>query len=67
MFAKMKEIADANGWVAYHLSTAMCQQHRLNVLKELQKKLEILQEALKKNGACTESYLHFYSDGRGWS
>jgi CRISPR-associated endonuclease/helicase Cas3 len=49
MFAKMKEIADANGWVAYHLSTAMCQQHRLNVLKELQNKLEILQEALKKN------------------
>jgi len=39
----------ANEWDIYHLSTAMCQTHRMDVLEELQNKLHTLQENLHKN------------------
>lgn len=35
--------SDAEGWDVYHLSTAMCQQHRLEVMDQLESKLAVIQ------------------------
>lgn len=48
LFERMQEQADWGGWDLYHLSTAMCQQHRLTVLKEIQEKLTDLQINVQK-------------------
>lgn len=41
---KLQSKADDEAWSIYHLSTAMCQKHRLNVLNSLQKDLKLAQE-----------------------
>jgi CRISPR-associated endonuclease/helicase Cas3 len=43
LFQKMQSIAQDNQWKIYHLSTSMCQQHRMDVLKTIEKQLKILQ------------------------
>lgn len=47
LFEQMAEIAEAEDWYICHLSTAMCQNHRVEVLEKLQNKLAVLQENLK--------------------
>ncbi len=42
LYEGIQEIAEDN-WQVYHLSTSMCQAHRVNTLKEIQKGLTILQ------------------------
>lgn len=49
LFERMAEIAEEEDWYICHLSTAMCQKHRVEVLKELQTKLEVLQKDVKNN------------------
>jgi CRISPR-associated endonuclease/helicase Cas3 len=39
LFLRMQRIAEENGWLIYHLSTAMCQRHRMTVLDEVQTNL----------------------------
>lgn len=47
LFIRLKECG-GNGWDIYHLSTAMCQKHRMNVLGEIQDKLTVLQRCIKE-------------------
>ncbi|MCI7181696.1 MAG: CRISPR-associated helicase Cas3' [Lachnospiraceae bacterium] len=49
LFGRMAEISEAEDWYICHLSTAMCQKHRVEVLEELQNKLTALQDNLKKH------------------
>ncbi len=49
LFKQMTKISEAEGWYICHLSTAMCQNHRVKVLEELQSKLVALQDNLKKD------------------
>lgn len=49
LFERMAEIAEAEDWYICHLSTAMCQNHRVEVLDKLQNKLEVLQDNVKNN------------------
>ena len=49
LFEHMSEIAEAEDWYICHLSTAMCQKHRVEVLDKLQNKLEVLQDNIKNN------------------
>lgn len=49
LFEQMAEIAEAEDWYICHLSTAMCQKHRVEVLDKLQNKLEVLQDNIKNN------------------
>jgi CRISPR-associated endonuclease/helicase Cas3 len=44
LFSGIQQIAEENDWLVFHLSTAMCQKHRLDVLKELQEKLKLIQQ-----------------------
>ncbi len=46
LYEKLQE--QAEGWDIYHLSTAMCQKHRMEVLKELKEKLAVLQKAAQE-------------------
>lgn len=46
MYEKMEVVAESEGWYICHLSTSMCQKHRMYVLEELQEKLFKLQEGL---------------------
>ena len=47
LYEKMKKQAEDLDCDVIHLSTAMCQEHRLDVLAELLKKLAVLQERLR--------------------
>ena len=49
LFKEMIGIAEVENWYICHLSTAMCQNHRVEVLEELQRKLVNLQEGLKND------------------
>lgn len=49
LFERMKEQAERQGWDVYHLSTAMCQEHRMEVLEKIQNKLIVLQEEIREN------------------
>jgi CRISPR-associated endonuclease/helicase Cas3 len=40
----MQEIAEERDWRLFHLSTGMCQKHRLDVLEDLQEKLKLVQK-----------------------
>lgn len=42
---ELQSIADDEAWSVYHLSTAMCQKHRLDTLNGLQEDLKLIQEA----------------------
>jgi CRISPR-associated endonuclease/helicase Cas3 len=44
LFLKMQEIAEERDWRLFHLSTGMCQKHRLDVLEDLQEKLKLVQK-----------------------
>ena len=48
LFERIKEQAGQEGWDVYHLSTSMCQKHRLDVLEKIQEKLIVLQEGVRK-------------------
>ena len=48
-YEKVKESDYEQEWDAYHLSNAMCQQHREDVLKEILEKLEKLQEGVRQH------------------
>lgn len=48
LYMEMKEIADREKWGNFHLSTAMCQRHRLDKLSELQDGLFQIQAEFKK-------------------
>lgn len=47
LFEKLQAQADDRGWDIFHLSTSMCQSHRMNTMEELQKKLSFLQKNLQ--------------------
>lgn len=49
LFEKMAKIAEQEGWYICHLSTAMCQSHRVDVLKDLQGNLSSLQNNLREH------------------
>lgn len=49
LYEKMQVLAGAEGWRLYHLSTAMCQKHRMEVLEELQERLVSLQEDVRRH------------------
>lgn len=49
LFEQMEEIAEEKDWYICHLSTAMCQSHRVEVLEELQNQLAVLQDHVNKN------------------
>ncbi len=51
LFKRMKEQAEGQEWDVYHLSTAMCQKHRVQVLGEIQEKLIALQDKIRKGSA----------------
>ena len=44
MFERLQEQSESQGWSICHLSTAMCQKHRLDILQELKEKLSMLQK-----------------------
>lgn len=48
LYQKMKEVDGQDEWELYHLSTAMCQKHRTEVLEEIQGKLSALQCAIRE-------------------
>ena len=59
LFEKLKERSEDLDWDIYHLSTAMCQEHRWNVIEEMKESLRKVQhsamdgeETLKGDGAC---------------
>lgn len=54
LFKQMSEISEAEDWYICHLSTAMCQNHRVEVLEELQNKLAALQDNLKNDRKTTK-------------
>lgn len=56
LFKQMEEISEAEDWYLCHLSTAMCQNHRVEVLEKLQNKLAALQYNFK-NGQKTKKVL----------
>lgn len=47
LYEKMQDLTQAESWYLCHLSTAMCQKHRMEVLDELQERLVSLQEDLR--------------------
>lgn len=49
LFEEVEENSKEKGWKMFHLSTAMCQKHRMDVLEVLQKELVLLQSKDKKN------------------
>lgn len=49
LYQKMRNLAESKDWHLYHLSTAMCQKHRMEVLEELQKRLASLQEDMRNH------------------
>lgn len=49
LFERLKADTGAAGWYLCHLSTAMCQRHRMDVLDKLQKKLAILQDNVRNH------------------
>lgn len=48
LYKKMQEQADIEGWDIFHLSTGMCQEHRMRILKEVQEKLAKLQDDMRQ-------------------
>lgn len=49
LFEEVEENAKGKDLKMFHLSTAMCQKHRMDVLEEVQKELELIQVKDKKN------------------
>ncbi len=49
LFQKLQEEAEIQGWKIFHLSTAMCQDHRQNVLRQLRESLHAVQQSISKN------------------
>jgi CRISPR-associated endonuclease/helicase Cas3 len=49
LYEKLCKSAEKEQWYVCHLSTAMCQAHRLDVLSALQEKLRVLQSGLNRN------------------
>ncbi len=47
LYEKLRDRAAWQEWDMYHLSTAMCQEHRKYVMAELREKLSILQQGLR--------------------
>lgn len=48
LYRRMKRRADCQGWAIFHLSTAMCQQNRMDVLDDIQEQLGAVQAGLRK-------------------
>ncbi len=44
LFAKLRTQGAEQGWDTYHLSTAMCQKHRMERMDEIQKRLRQIQQ-----------------------
>jgi CRISPR-associated endonuclease/helicase Cas3 len=49
LFTSMQTIAKENNWIIMHLSTAMCQKHRLDILEQLQEKLSLIQKETEQS------------------
>lgn len=54
LYLKMQRIAEAQGWKIFHLSTSMCQRHRLDTLDSIQRELKALQAGLKEHKEVTK-------------
>lgn len=52
LFERMQEQTESKEWDVFHLSTSMCQMHRMDTMGELQRKLSILQENVKNKVTC---------------
>ena len=52
LFERMK----GQAWDVYHLSTDMCQRHRMDVLEKIQEKLTVLQDGVRKK-ACVRKLI----------
>lgn len=50
LFENLQEHAALQGWDMFHLSTSMCQKHRMEVLETLREKLSHLQKTNKSRG-----------------
>lgn len=57
LFKRMKESAETGHWKIYHLSTAMCKSHRMDVLEKLQSELLELQKSVRTRTNKTEKIL----------
>lgn len=49
LFQKLQEQAGYQGWEIFHLSTAMCQEHRSDILERLKKSLLEIQKNYSEN------------------
>lgn len=43
LYGKLREEGKENGWDTYHLSTSMCQRHRMDRMNDLQEELALIQ------------------------
>ncbi len=48
LYEKMQQIADIQDWDLHHLSTAMCQRHRRDELKQIQDRLKTIQSRVRQ-------------------
>lgn len=44
LFIRLQKMKQENNWKVYHLSTSMCQKHRMTILTEIQENLKRIQE-----------------------
>ncbi len=44
LFIRLQKLKEENNWKVYHLSTSMCQKHRMTILTEIQENLKRIQE-----------------------
>ena len=51
LFQKLQEEAEIQGWKIFHLSTAMCQDHRQNVLRQLRESLHADRKSTRLNSS----------------
>ncbi len=49
LFIRLQTMQQENDWNVYHLSTSMCQNHRMDILAEIQEKLKRIQENERTN------------------
>ncbi len=49
LYGLLRQQADRQGWHVFHLSTAMCQKHRLNVMIDLEQELSLIQNEFRAN------------------
>lgn len=52
LFEEIQKDPESQKWDIFHLSTSMCQSHRMEVIDELRTKLSILQDNVKNDREC---------------